>query len=354
MLGLVHVAHGDLMRTPVVLAFLAVDLLRAGPALRRAKDDHRPGRAFQIAVVSGVGPNPLDLRHRGVEHAGQLLVDIRRVVALDEVGRIAHALEELPQFLLGDAGEEARVGDLVAVEVKDRQHAAVAGRVQELVAVPARRERPGLGLAVADDAGDDQVLVVEGRAIGMAQRIAEFAAFMNAARRFRSNVAGNATGEAELLEQPLHALRVLTDIRIDFAVGAFQIGVSNQGRAAMPRPDDVDHVEVVALDDPVKVDVEHIQARRRAPVAEQPWFDVLALQRLFQQRVFEQVDLADGQIVGRSPVGIHRLQFPGGKWGAAGQRFLASGMSFFGCFDRSHDSLPQKQRCRFPLQRRKH
>ena len=50
-LGLIHVAHGNLMRTPVVLAFLAVDFRRAGPALRRAKDDHRPGRAFQIAFV---------------------------------------------------------------------------------------------------------------------------------------------------------------------------------------------------------------------------------------------------------------------------------------------------------------
>ena len=109
--------------------------------------------------------------------------------------------------------------------------------------MPARRERSGLGLAVADDAGDDQILVVEGRAIGVAQRIAEFAAFMNAARRFRGNVAGNASGEAELLEQPLHAASVLADVRIDLAVGAFEIGVSHKGRAAMPRADDVDHAQ---------------------------------------------------------------------------------------------------------------
>ena len=331
MLGLVHVAHRNLVRTPVVLALLAVDLRRAGPALRRAKDDHRPGRPLQVAVVAGIGPDPLDLGHCGVEHAGQLLVDVRRIVPLDEVRRIAHALEELLQFLLGDARKEARVGDLVAVEVEDRQHAAVAGRVEELVAVPAGRERPGLRLAVADDAGDDQVRVVEGRAIGMAQRIAEFAAFMDAARRFRRNVAGNAAGEAELLEQPLHAFRVLADVRVDLAVGALEIGVSNQRRSAMTRADDVDHVEVVALDDPVEVHVEHVQARRRAPMAEQPRLDVLALERLLQQRIVEQIDLADRQVVGCPPIGVHRPQFVGGE-GTNRCRFAAIGM-FLRCCD---------------------
>src|SRR3712207_6892547 len=52
-------------------------------------------------------------------------------------------------------------------------------------------------------------------------------------------------------------------------------------------------VEVVALDDPVEVDAEHVQARRRAPVAQEPRLDVLAQKRLAQQRVVEQVDLAD-------------------------------------------------------------
>ena len=142
----------------------------------------------------------------------------------------------------GNARQEAGIGDLVAVEVKDRQHAAIARRIEKLVAVPAGRQRPGLRLAIADDAGDDQVGVVECRAIGMAQRIAELASLMDAARRLRRNVAGNAAWKAELLEQPSHALRVLADVRIDFAVGAFQIGVGDERRAAVARPDDVDHV----------------------------------------------------------------------------------------------------------------
>ena len=164
--------------------------------------------------------------------------------------------------------------------MEDRQHAAVAGRVEELVAVPAGGQRAGLRFAVADDAGDDQIRIVERRAVGMAQRIAEFAAFVDAARRLRRDVAGNAAGEAELLEQPLHSLCVLADVRIDLAVGAFEVGVGDQRRAAVPRADDVDHVQVISLDDSIEMHAQHVEARRRAPVAEQPRLDVLALERL--------------------------------------------------------------------------
>jgi hypothetical protein len=56
-------------------------------------------------------------------------------------------------------------------------------------------------------------------------------------------------------------------------------------RAAVPRADDVDHVKVVALDDPVEVDAEHVQTRRDAPVTEQPWLDMFALERFLQERL---------------------------------------------------------------------
>jgi len=39
--------------------------------------------------------------------------------------------------------------------------------------VPGRRQRAGLGLAVADDAGDDEIRIVEGGAEGVRQRVAE-------------------------------------------------------------------------------------------------------------------------------------------------------------------------------------
>ena len=50
------------------------------------------------------------------------------IVAFDEVRRPAVALEQVFQLLVRDAREHRRVVDLVAVEMKDRQHRAVADR----------------------------------------------------------------------------------------------------------------------------------------------------------------------------------------------------------------------------------
>ena len=69
MLGLFHVAHRHLVTAPVVLALLAVNLRRTGPAFRGAEDDHRPGRALDDrALGSCLGPDLLDFLHRGVQH----------------------------------------------------------------------------------------------------------------------------------------------------------------------------------------------------------------------------------------------------------------------------------------------
>ena len=199
-----------------------------------------------------------------------------RIVALDEVRCVAVAAEQLVEFLTADAGEHGRIGDLVAVQVQDRQHRSVGQRVQKLVRVPARRHRPGLGLAVPDDAGDDQAGIIEGRTIGMRQRIAELAPLVDRPGRLRRHVARDASGKGELGEKPLQARLVLRDVRIDLAVGAFQIGVGDQRRPAVAGTGDEDHVEVARPDQPVQVRVDEVQARRRAPVPEQPRLDVVA------------------------------------------------------------------------------
>ena len=74
--------------------------------------------------------------------------------------------------------------------------------------MPGRRERAGLGLAVADDAGDDQVGIVECGAIGVHQRVAELAALVDRARRFRRGMARNAAGKRELPEQLAQAVGI--------------------------------------------------------------------------------------------------------------------------------------------------
>ena len=102
--------------------------------------------------------------------------------------------------------------------------------------MPRRRHRPGLGLAVADNASDDQIGIVERRAVGVGQGVAKLAALVDRARRLGRRVARNAAGEAELLEQALHAQRVPRDVRIDFAVGPLKPGVGHNPGAPWPGP----------------------------------------------------------------------------------------------------------------------
>src|SRR4029077_11450846 len=50
--------------------------------------------------------------------------------------------------LMADAGENAGIGDLVAVQVQDRENRAVGHRVQEFVRMPARCQWSSLRFAV--------------------------------------------------------------------------------------------------------------------------------------------------------------------------------------------------------------
>ncbi len=192
--------------------------------------------------------------------------------------------------------------------MQDRQHRAVGRRIEKLVGMPGRGQRPGLRLAVADDAGDDQIGIVEHRPERMAERIAQLAAFVDRARALRRGVAGNSAGKRKLDEQLPQPGLILTDVGIDLAVGALEIGVAHDGRAAVPGAGDVDHVEVVFLDDPVQVRIDEVLPRRRAPVPEQHVLHVRERQRPLQQRVVVEIDLADRQIVGGAPVGVHPLE----------------------------------------------
>ena len=61
----------------------------------------------------------------------------------------------------------------------------------------------------------------------------------------------------------------------------------------MAGPADVDHVEATRVDDAIEVHVDEIEAGRRPPMAEQPRLDVGPFQRPLEQRIVEQIDLAD-------------------------------------------------------------
>ncbi|MEY9214610.1 hypothetical protein ABH917_004056 [Thermobifida halotolerans] len=303
-----------LVGAPGVLHLHAVHGLGAGPALGSAHDDHRPAHVLGGAVaVAGAEPDRVDAFQAGVQNSGHLLVDGVRVVTRDHVRFVAVAAHLGQQVVLGDAGQHGRSGDLVAVEVQDRQDRAVAHRVEEAGRLPASGERPGLGLAVADDGGDHQVGVVEGRAEGVGERVAEFAALVDGAGRLRRRVAGHPAGEGELAEQLAHALGVQTDVGIGLGVDAVQPRRGHGRGSAVSGTDDPHHLGAAAADLVVEVRVDEVEAGRGAPVAEQPRLDVLGSERFAQQRVVHQVDLADGQVVRGSPVPVDLLEFGGGE-----------------------------------------
>src|SRR5580704_2173539 len=102
--------------------------------------------------------------------------------------------------------------------MKDREHRAIARGIEKFVGVPTGGEGAGFRFAVADDAADDEIRIVEGRAVGVSQRIAKFAAFMNRAGGFRRNVARYSVRPGELPKQPLQSVLAALDCRIALGV----------------------------------------------------------------------------------------------------------------------------------------
>ena len=157
------------------------------------------------------------------------------LIAFNKMRRPAATTQKLLQFLMLNAGEHRRIANLVAIEMQDGQDRSVSNRVEELVGLPSRGQRPRFGLAIADDTGDGETGIVEDGSEGMAQRVAQLAAFVDRSWTLRRGMAGNATGKRKLEKQLSQPGLILADIGVDLAVGTFEIGVANDGRTAVPR-----------------------------------------------------------------------------------------------------------------------
>lgn len=79
------------------------------------------------------------------------------LMALYEVGSPAIAAQQLLQLVAGNARQDRRIGDLVAVQMQYGQHGAIGGGIQELVGMPGGGQRSCLGLAVADHTAHHQL-----------------------------------------------------------------------------------------------------------------------------------------------------------------------------------------------------
>src|SRR5699024_936466 len=179
-----------------------------------------------------------DLVQHLVQQGGEAGVDGDRVLIVEPGGEhpwvVPVAAHQVQQLALGDAAEHGGVGDLVPVQVQDRQHHTVGGGVDELGGVPAGGQRPGPRLPVAHHGEHQQVRVVEGGAVGVGEGVAELAALVDGPGGFRGGVRGDAVGEGELPEQPAQTFGVLGDVRVDLRVGALEVGVRHHTGTAVP------------------------------------------------------------------------------------------------------------------------
>ena len=190
MLGQPRERH--LMRAKGSLGGLAIHEGWARPPFRRSQNDHGPLRTRSAGFGARLYLDRLDPVKHDVERRGHQFVHDRGVASRHIVRLVAIALHERGELRLGNTREDRGAGDLVAVQMEDRQHRAVARGVDELVRVPARGERRRLRLAIADDATGDEIRIVECRAVRMRERVAELTALVDGAGCFGRDVARNA------------------------------------------------------------------------------------------------------------------------------------------------------------------
>jgi len=222
---------------------------------------------------------------------------------------VAVADEQRLQLLVADARENRGIGDLVAVQIQDRQYRAVTRRIDKLVRMPRRSKRSGLGLPVAHHAGYNEVGTVERHAVRMGEAVPELAPFVDRTGGFRGHVRSDLTGKGKLLEEFLHPLCVFALVGINFGIGPFEIGRAQYARGAVAGPGHENHVEIVLDDHPVQMDPCEGQRRARTPMAEQPVLHMLCLQGLLEERIVLEVDHPDRKIIASPPIRIHQFQF---------------------------------------------
>ncbi len=70
----------------------------------------------------------------------------------------------------------------------------------------------------------------------------------------------------------------------------------------------INSVQIVFFDQTIEMRVDKIKAGRCTEVSEQARLDVLDLQRLAKQRIRVQINLSNGKIVGRAPLGVSLAQ----------------------------------------------
>lgn len=98
----------------------------------------------------------------------------------NKIRAVSVTVEKLFEFLFAYTCKNCRVRNLVSVKMQDRNNCALGCGIQEFVRMPACRKRTCFSFSVSDNAGDNQVRVIESRAESVRYRISELAALQYA------------------------------------------------------------------------------------------------------------------------------------------------------------------------------
>src|SRR6516225_5691077 len=120
---------GNLMSAPKSLNFLSIYFLRSGPSFWAAQNDKGPTRygSSRIVVAAFSCPslndaNFIECLFENLSHAPVHQVGIR---SGGEQRFVTVSAKQLNNVLIRQSAEDSRIGNLVAVEMEDRQHRAV-------------------------------------------------------------------------------------------------------------------------------------------------------------------------------------------------------------------------------------
>src|ERR1700730_10062990 len=132
----------NLVRTECALDWHTINFFRACPALRSAQDDHRPRLlmlVFTCPSLSGPGIllNISYARVAAIESTREQLVHDFGIVAFNEIRCVAKPFVKGDKFCITRASRDRGAGDLVTIEVQNRQHRSISRWIQELDALPA-------------------------------------------------------------------------------------------------------------------------------------------------------------------------------------------------------------------------
>ena len=109
--------------------------------------------------------------------------------------------------------------------------------------------------------------IIEGRAEGVHQRIAQFPALVYGAGHVRAAVAAHTARRGEFAKEQTHPGNILSDFGMDLRVSALEIALRDQSGPAVAGAGNIDDAGVLFADEPIQMHVDKILARRRAPVA---------------------------------------------------------------------------------------